>query len=355
MEADTVRLKIKSPSLGVEDLEMQCQLGLTIGRLKLRISELFPGCPAPSDQKLVYGGKLVSDEATLSQTLRLDPDCLTHSLHLVCSVPSPALTQPPAAPLVGGPLQTDHLYDQYDVTNLLQQSMGSQLYLRQEADTQQALMYEMYGQYLTQYWLHQMSGDQGLGPAGHGVHAVGQVEPADVGQVRPADVGREGPAPLAQGDAGGAPVLNAGAGPAFQEDQGIDGGLQGDLLNWLYLMTRVLVLFSIVYFYSNVTRFLVIVGVAVLVYLYQARHLRGGGRGVRQQRPRDRVVEGRRDQQDNLLHNGAVGEGNQQGGAEAPDPSNLEAVVEHRSPLNLAVNFVTLFFASLIPEQPDVI
>ena len=44
-----------------------------------------------------------------------------------------------------------------------------------------------------------------------------------------------------------------------------------DLLDWMYLLSRVVLLFSIVYFYSSITRFLVVAVIAGLVYLYQVK------------------------------------------------------------------------------------
>ena len=49
---------------------------------------------------------------------------------------------------------------------------------------------------------------------------------------------------------------------------GLPGG-NHDMLDWLYVMSRVVVLASIVYFYSNLTRFMIVAGVVGLLYLYQ--------------------------------------------------------------------------------------
>lgn len=83
---------------------------------------------------------------------------------------------------------------------------------------------------------------------------------------------------LDQPDAGGNPVrpnvvLNANAGPlgaiADDEEEGFNG--ERDILDWLYIATRVLMLFSIVYLYSSFSRFLLVAGVALIVYLYQVQ------------------------------------------------------------------------------------
>lgn len=56
-------------------------------------------------------------------------------------------------------------------------------------------------------------------------------------------------------------------GPApIEDDEEADNR---DWLDWFYWISRALVLFSIVYFYSSFTRFILVVGFAVFMYLYQ--------------------------------------------------------------------------------------
>ena len=55
-----------------------------------------------------------------------------------------------------------------------------------------------------------------------------------------------------------------------QEDRGEeeeeDGG---DLLEWLYQFSRLAILLSIVYLYSSLSRILIVLGLAGLIYLHQ--------------------------------------------------------------------------------------
>ena len=50
-------------------------------------------------------------------------------------------------------------------------------------------------------------------------------------------------------------MMNAGAGGigAMEDEDELNGG-QRDILDWCYVVTRVLVLFSVVYFYSSLAR-----------------------------------------------------------------------------------------------------
>ncbi|CAG0900892.1 unnamed protein product [Cyprideis torosa] len=56
---------------------------------------------------------------------------------------------------------------------------------------------------------------------------------------------------------------------ADDDDDGFGVGGQRDILDWLYLTARLTVLFSIVYFYSNATRFAVVLILGVFLYAIQ--------------------------------------------------------------------------------------
>merc|ERR1719222_892062 len=53
----------------------------------------------------------------------------------------------------------------------------------------------------------------------------------------------------------------------MEDDDDINGG-QRDVLDWCYVATRVLVLFSVVYFYSSLARFALAAGLGIIFYLY---------------------------------------------------------------------------------------
>ena len=67
-------------------------------------------------------------------------------------------------------------------------------------------------------------------------------------------------------------VMNAGGGGVMEEDDMNAGADRDrDILDWMYLTSRVVLLLSIVYFYSSIARFLLVACLAGLVYLYQVR------------------------------------------------------------------------------------
>jgi len=237
---------------------------------------------------------------------------------------------------------------------------------------QMAWMQQMYGQYLTHYMQYVQSAG-GVVPqalvmpdniAGLDTvtQAAGGAEPRGVAQrAWPGpEVAAQGAWPGQAGVAQQNPprnpavVMNAGGGGADMDEEDEDGmGRNRDLLDWFYVMSRVLVLFSIVYFYSSFARFALVTGLGFLVYLYQVgffgrgRRGRAGGRQgdiIRQEV--ENVRAGPREEE--VVDGANVGE----------EDSNVEIEPVPEAPPNplmIAATFLTTLFSSLIPEQPQVV
>lgn len=166
-------------------------------------------------------------------------------------------------------------------------------------------------------------------------------------------------------------VMNANAGGlgAIEDDEDGVGG-QRDILDWFYVASRVLVLFSIVYFYSSLARFALVAGVCVVLYLYQIGFF-GQPRGIHNnpvrnqpaapQQPPPQQQQQPQDQQDLIRQQvdevrQAAGGGNAT--AEQEDAiSQPQAEPEVVSPnyFSVVATFVTTFFSSLIPHEPQVV
>lgn len=73
---------------------------------------------------------------------------------------------------------------------------------------------------------------------------------------------RPNPDPLPQNQPADRVQMNAQGGAALNDDE-----LNRDWLDWLYTVSRAGVLLSIVYFYSSFSRFVMVVGAMLLVYL----------------------------------------------------------------------------------------
>ena len=161
----------------------------------------------------------------------------------------------------------------------------------------------------------------------------------------------------------------------MEDEDDLNGG-QRDVLDWCYVVTRVLVLFSVVYFYSSLARFALAAGLGIIFYLYN-----NGFFGQPQRRPQEQ-------DQNQQNHEAAVNEVRQVAGAagdrgaaegqqppagdeglapgiEPAAPGNEAASEAARvgedipqpqiHPLNVLSTFVTTFFTSLLPNDPQVV
>ena len=161
----------------------------------------------------------------------------------------------------------------------------------------------------------------------------------------------------------------------MEDEDDLNGG-QRDVLDWCYVVTRVLVLFSVVYFYSSLARFALAAGLGIIFYLYN-----NGFFGQPQRRPQDQdqnqqnhdaAVNEVRQVAGAAGDRGAEGQGAGEGqvagdeGQAAPAPNAETGASEAARgaedipqpqihPLNVLSTFVTTFFTSLLPNDPQVV
>ncbi|XP_003740863.1 homocysteine-responsive endoplasmic reticulum-resident ubiquitin-like domain member 2 protein [Galendromus occidentalis] len=82
---------VRAPNQETQDFEVTCPETWNVLRLKEHLQEKYQGNPAPADQKLIYSGQLLEDEAVLREVLRhegVSPS--RHTVHLVCRSPKNA-------------------------------------------------------------------------------------------------------------------------------------------------------------------------------------------------------------------------------------------------------------------------
>lgn len=142
--------------------------------------------------------------------------------------------------------------------------------------------------------------------------------------------------------------MNAQGGPVVNEED-----FNRDWLDWMYTFSRAAILLSIVYFYSSFSRFVMVMGAMLLVYLHQAGWFPFRQEGGQQQAANN--VEGHRDGQnannpdleemERLMDDGI----DEDSGEDVGEDANIE---QQPGFMASAWSFITTFFTSLIPEGP---
>ncbi|XP_010144088.1 PREDICTED: homocysteine-responsive endoplasmic reticulum-resident ubiquitin-like domain member 1 protein, partial [Buceros rhinoceros silvestris] len=141
--------------------------------------------------------------------------------------------------------------------------------------------------------------------------------------------------------------MNAQGGPLMEEEE--EGGNR-DWLDWLYSATLFYVFVNIVYFYSSISRFLLVMGGTILMYLHHGGWL-PLRRRVAQPFPGNVPPQAAVNQdQNNNLQGGNAGRA---GEPEAsPEEGQVSQDLQQRNPsfVSTAWVFFKTFFASLLPE-----
>ncbi|XP_048461658.1 homocysteine-responsive endoplasmic reticulum-resident ubiquitin-like domain member 1 protein [Rhincodon typus] len=161
--------------------------------------------------------------------------------------------------------------------------------------------------------------------------------------------------------------MNAQGGPVMDDDD----ELNRDWLDWLYLGARACFFLSIVYFYSSLSRVVLVASAILLIYLHRAGWFLFGHPAPVQPAPNAEVpaeeANPNRDHQENLDYQETVqeesgtpdreigGENNSGRGEITEAPVALEVEMNRTTLANKAWVFFKTFFASLIPEGPRVV
>ncbi|XP_069586321.1 homocysteine-responsive endoplasmic reticulum-resident ubiquitin-like domain member 2 protein isoform X5 [Ranitomeya imitator] len=141
--------------------------------------------------------------------------------------------------------------------------------------------------------------------------------------------------------------MNAQGGPVMNEED-----INRDWLDWMYTVSRAAILLSIVYFYSSFSRFVMVMGAMILVYMHQA-----GWFPFRQEDGQlqarddagdvnpDRVNNNDLLEMERRMDEGIQEDAAEEQGDDAPEVGSPGLVAS-------AWSFITTFFTSLIPEGP---
>ncbi|XP_065343693.1 homocysteine-responsive endoplasmic reticulum-resident ubiquitin-like domain member 2 protein [Cloeon dipterum] len=406
---DSIKLIVKAPNQQTDDQTIPCDVSWTVLQLKNHLSEVYPTHPAISEQKLIYYGQLLSDSLTLKDVLRdLNKGQRVHSLHLVCAPPrgnnaswsNVRRTTPPATDRAFSASQAQAPSQQSEPdtpqvpespaaaseTNIqLNPNMvwndGSQLQFPSAASAQNpainaysaflpqmyspanmAQMQHAYSQFMAQYFFHlQQAGipTEALNTMQQGWNFGHGAQPAD----RPVEANNVVPPPNRN------PPNNL---PPQMIDDDVGGNRQRDWLDYFYISSRMIVLISIVYFYSSLHRFLLVTSLGMLLYLYHIGYFNGRGQQAQQANnnaaadnnnrvPEQPVPEADGpDLPEGLRQRRPAGnadadaEQQEDGAAADADAANQQQPQDENSfSVNLLWTFLTSFFSSLIPERPQ--
>ncbi|XP_017902629.1 PREDICTED: homocysteine-responsive endoplasmic reticulum-resident ubiquitin-like domain member 2 protein isoform X2 [Capra hircus] len=351
-----VTLIIKAPNQKYSDQTISCFLNWTVGKLKTHLSNVYPSKPLTKDQRLVYSGRLLPDHLQLKDILRKQDEY--HMVHLVCTSRTP-----PSSPK-SSTNRESHEALASNSNSSSDQSGSSTPSSSQETLT---LATSSSSEGLRQRTLPQAQTDPAQshqvpyvmqGQAAVSAQATSNANPAQPAATQPlnlAHVPGEEPPPapnlVAQENR---PVndnvqMNAQGGPVLNEED-----FNRDWLDWMYTFSRAAILLSIVYFYSSFSRFIMVMGAMLLVYLHQAGWFPFRQEGVQQQAPNNNAEVNNDAQNANnleleemerLMDDGLEDESGEDAGEDA-------SASQRPGLMASAWSFITTFFTSLIPEGP---
>lgn len=389
-----VTLIIKAPNQKYSDQTISCFLNWTVGKLKTHLSNVYPSKPLTKDQRLVYSGRLLPDHLQLKDVLRKQDEY--HMVHLVCTSRTPPsspesstsrespealasssssspdqsgsttpLSSQETLPLAAGssseglrqrtlPQAQPDPAQSHQFPYVMQGNVDHQL--PGQAVAAGVPVYPAFSP-LQMLWWQQLYAHQYYMQyqAAVSAQATSNATPAQPAPSQPlnlAPVPGEEPPPapnlVAQENR---PInenvqMNAQGGPVLNEED-----FNRDWLDWMYTLSRAAILLSIVYFYSSFSRFIMVMGAMLLVYLHQAGWFPFRPEGGQQHAPDNNAAanDGQNanhlelEEMERLMDDGIEDESGEDAG---------EEVVRRPGIMASAWSFITTFFTSLIPEGP---
>lgn len=375
MSAIPVILIVKAPNQQIDDQTILCDETWTIAKLKGHLSEVYPSKPKCNEQKIIYSGQLLNDNVILKDVLRQYEGQDTHTMHLVCT---PARYSPVMKPsLVTSPGNTENIMEN---TDGLRQRLNAS-HRSDEADTSAhhqvadndeqadhnhiAGMPFAYGNWYNYYHngqLQQIPYGYSVGAQGDPTVMANQLmimqqaymqymqQYANMMQMQadPSHTPLQQNPPVGNPPQQNIPEAPPADPPAVENDNAAgEGHPPRDWLDWLYTLSRLAVLSSVVYFYSSPVRFGMVVLLGFLLYLYQG--------GFFRQFVEVPLAQPANNNEQNVAANP---ENNPPPPPETPTPTEQPTVVNnqnHRSLFTFTWTIFTAFFSSLIPDVPNAI
>lgn len=381
-----VTLVVKAANQKFDDHQVQCELHWTVRKLKEYLSEFYPSRPDEQHQKIIYSGRLLHDSLRLQDVLRKhEDDNIIHTVHLVCSPgaqqtvsdtssqssvsnPSTPASTPTSSPRASGlrhrhtnqsqetetqqqiphqahqqlygahPHNYHNMYHHHQQPHLMYNAMIQQGYTAAQIQWMQQMYHHQMAQYMQLV-------QQGAIPTPPASPQPNQAAEPPVNQNVVNNNQRQAANPNMVMNAQGGAVLD-------DEDEN-----NRDWLDWIYTFSRFGILMSILYFYSSVSRFLMVFGLFVLVYIYHMGWFRLQRR-VQPPPQQPPVQPVQQPQLNQPAENNQQNEDDNSDGIPEEEASNTpETPAEPPRPgaFSIGLNFLIGFFSSLIPQQPPAV
>ncbi|XP_072268281.1 homocysteine-responsive endoplasmic reticulum-resident ubiquitin-like domain member 2 protein [Pyxicephalus adspersus] len=384
MMDNPVTLVIKAPNQKYDDQTINCFLDWTVEKLKTHLSKVYPSKPLTKDQRLVYSGKLLLDHLQLKDVLRKQDEY--HMVHLVCASRTPPNSPKPStsrenarAASTSSKSSSEHSGSTSPASTSQNMPFASSNHRNEESLRHRPASHTSTNT-MNDYFSYNRQQHVGNPIPGQGAPAVFPTYPVfsplqmmwwqqmyarQYYMQYQAVASNQSPAAVPAINSDQPPMNPPRAAPniAPEVNQNVQMNVQGgavmneedinrDWLDWIYTVSRAAILLSIVYFYSSFSRFVMVMGAMILVYMHQA-----GWFPFRQEegqpQARDNAADVNRDRVNNndlLEMERRMDEGMQEEGAE--DVADEAAVAPRPGIVASAWSFITTFFTSLIPEGP---
>ncbi|XP_030059585.1 homocysteine-responsive endoplasmic reticulum-resident ubiquitin-like domain member 1 protein isoform X2 [Microcaecilia unicolor] len=371
--SESVTLVIKSPNQKQEDLLIEAQRSWSVQQLKAHLQQVFPGQPLEHEQKLIYSGKLLPGHLQLKDILSKET---RHVLHIVCNSNLSKMQLPnisEAKQLLtdnSGRIQesVNHPSDGVRQRILPQNLQGSNarftstqpqlqgmgpVFPAYTAYSPQQLFWFQQQMYARQYYMQYLAAAAATlatspSERAQEIPMVPAAAPQALPNPFPADnqpVNPDAPPPVNPG-ANQNLRMNAQGGLVDEEE------INRDWLDWVYTAARFSIFLSILYFYSSLSRFMMVMGAMILMYLHHAGWFLFQRRLVQPiaNNPPPAAAAPNQDQNNNLQNENASEDHETETSNERPATS--ETRLPSPTFIKTAWVFFKTFFASLIPEGP---
>ncbi|RWS01892.1 homocysteine-responsive endoplasmic reticulum-resident ubiquitin-like domain member 2 protein isoform X2 [Dinothrombium tinctorium] len=372
MENNEIKLIVKAPNQKFDDQTVNCNLDWSVLQLKEHLSKVYPLKPRVEDQRLIYSGHMLKNEQTLRNILEPKIDDITFTVHLVCSQKhdvsksSSNSSTTTTTTTVGNEDQHQRDEETQNLFNSNVSALGMQWNNMTAMQTafapymptvnpeqmmqQMAMMQQMYIQYMAQYFNQTGTNLPENMPI---LNPATNQTPPMTGETVQADTNTAQRIPPEAQQQQVQRMDAAPAGVAVDDDE---DARNRDWLDWFYWFSRSIVFISILYFYSSFSRFVLVIGFGLLMYLYQNGFFNfnnnNNNQNERRQTNNNAANDNRDAQRVQEIMDGNINDHRRPSSA-ANVPANAERPTEERfTGLRLIWVIVSSLFSSLIPEQP---